>query len=548
MYLLLLFAFLSGLVTVLTPCIWPLLPIILGVSGTNPDRRRPLGITLGIVISFAAFTLATSTLVRLFHFDPNIFRTVAEVVIAMLGLSMLLPAFNVLIESLISRLTASVNPRPFSSAFGTGLVLGLLWSPCAGPILAAIAFLAATGQVTFTTVTITAAYALGTGLPLFLFSLAGQRLFTRTRFISAHTRGIQQIFGVIMILTALSIYFNLDQDLQVRLSVAFPSLNSFETSNPVKYQLSVLLHPSPGPALFSSSTSAPDFVGITHWLNTDKALTMADLKGKVVLVDFWTYTCINCIRTLPHITSWYDKYKDQGFIVIGIHTPEFEFEKNTSNVQAAIKQFNIHYPVAQDNNYATWNAYQNQYWPAEYLIDAKGQIRHTNFGEGEYDQTEQLIQSLLKESGQSVSAPLTNMPDLTPQSSISPETYIGSNRMQYYFPDGHLANTTQTFTLTPPDQNSFSLGGSWSIQGEYSTAGVGATLNYRFTASKVYLVLNPASTGNSIVKVFIDGKLTQTIAVDSDRLYTLFDQKSPGNHLLHLEFSPGIQVFAFTFG
>lgn len=174
--------------------------------------------------------------------------------------------------------------------------------------------------------------------------------------------------------------------------------------------------------------SAPDFVDITHWLNTDKPLTMKDLRGKVVLVDFWTYTCINCIRTLPHVTAWYDKYHNKGFTVIGVHTPEFEFEKNTGNVQDAIKRYNIHYPVAQDNNYSTWNNYNNQYWPAEYLIDANGNIRHTHFGEGEYNQTEQYIQDLLDEAGKTVTASVTQLPDQTPQGLISPETYVGTGR------------------------------------------------------------------------------------------------------------------------
>ena len=549
MFLLLAFAFLSGLVTVLTPCIWPLLPIILGVAGTNPDRRRPLAITAGIVTSFAVFTLATSTLVHLFHFDPNIFRTLAVVVIALLGLSLLLPAFNTLVESLISRLTSAAHPRPVGSAFTTGLVLGLLWSPCAGPILAAIAFLAATGQVTGTAVAVTLAYALGTGLPLFIFSLAGQRLFTKVRFISAHTRLVQQIFGVIMILTAFAIYSNWDLVLQSRLSSFFPALNGFETTSAVQNQLSVLLHPFPGPSLSNSRPAAPDFVGITHWLNTDHPLTLAELKGQVVLVDFWTYTCINCLRTLPHVTAWYDRYHSAGFTVIGVHTPEFEFEKNTANVEAAIRRFNIRYPVAQDNNYATWNAYQNQYWPAEYLIDATGVLRHTHFGEGDYAGTEALIRQLLSEAGHPVTSPPTDMPDLTSSSALSPETYVGADRMQHYYPSGNLPSGAQNFQLvSPPPVNTFSLGGQWQIQGEYSTAGARAVLAYNFFAQRVYLVLSPSSSGPGTLRIFLDGSLVSTQTVDSDRLYTLINLPSPGEHLLRLEFTPGINVFAFTFG
>ncbi len=238
-----------------------------------------------------------------------------------------------------------------------------------------------------------------------------------------------------MLLTALTIYTNYDQYLQLKILDKFPILNvannAFGSNQDLQKQLNVLKGQK-------NMETAPDFVGVTKWLNTDKPLSSKDLKGKVVLVDFWTYTCINCIRTLPHVTAWYDKYKDQGLVVVGVHTPEFEFEKETDNVLSAIKKYNIHYPVAQDNNYATWNNYSNQYWPAEYLIDVNGQVRRTHFGEGEYEQTEQAIQELLKEAGKKVSASLVNMPDQTPNSQLSPETYVGSKRMQFYYSKGNL--------------------------------------------------------------------------------------------------------------
>jgi len=579
MVLLLAFAFLSGLITILTPCIWPLLPIILSSSIAGKSHHRPFGITLGIMLSFALVTLAISTLVRLFHFDPNILRIIAVVVIAFLGLSMLIPKLSAVLEGVISRISGSLGQtgqkqgNGFLPGFITGISLGIIWSPCAGPILAAIAALAATGKITFDVILITSFYILGVGIPLFIFAFLGQRIFTRTKFISKYLGNIQKVFGIIMLLTALAIYTNYDIYIQSKLLNSFPALNStltnFGNNSSLKNQLNVLngqkslTTASQNSDLFNSNTPAPEFAGGTKWLNPEKSLTLAGLKGKVVLVDFWTYTCINCIRTLPHVTQWYDKYKDKGFVVIGVHTPEFEFEHDTNNVLNAIKMFNIHYPVVLDNNYMIWNSYSNQYWPAEYLIDANGNIRRIHFGEGEYDQMEMAIQALLKEAGQKVSSNLDNMPDQTPKTVLSPETYLGSDRMQYYFPSGNTGNVAQNFTLSDNlPENSFSLGGNWTISPDNATGGQGATLNYNFSANKVYLVLNPGSAKqNAKVKVFLDGKLVDSsnagsdvensmVNIDSDRLYNLIDLKGKaGNHILKLEFeTQGTEVFAFTFG
>lgn len=576
MILLLGFAFLSGLLTILAPCIWPLLPIILSTTLGGTGHKKPLGITLGIMLSFAVFTLAISTLVRIFHFDPNVLRLVAVVIIAFLGITMIVPRLSELTEVLISRLTGFFGQRVqkgtgFKSGFITGLSLGIVWSPCAGPILAAIATLAATGKVTFDVVLVTLFYVIGVGIPLFIFAYGGQALFTKLRFVSSNLGTIQKIFGILMLLTALAIYTNYDKYLQAQLLNAFPqlsaTLNSFEQSGAVTKQLDILkgnksLNVPVSNDLFNANTPAPDFVGITKWLNTDKPLSIHNLKGKVVLVDFWTYTCINCIRTLPYTTSWYEKYKDKGFVVIGVHTPEFEFEHDTNNVLAAIKMYNIHYPVAQDNSYATWNNYNNQYWPAEYLIDANGNIRRVHFGEGEYDKTEQAIQQLLKEAGKNASMPLVNIKDQTPTQQLSPETYLGSARMQYYYPSGSVGNGTQNFTLSNNlSDDSFSFGGKWSVTDENAITGTNSVLNYNFYADKVFLVLRPGSSTNAKVKVFLDNNLVDNsnagtdvqngeVAIDSDRLFNLIDLKGKtGRHILRLEFEgSGIQLSAFTFG
>ena len=579
MILLLGFAFLAGLVTILAPCIWPLLPIVLSSSAEGKSHLRPLGITLGIMLSFTFFILAISFLVSMFHLDANIVRLFAVAVLVFMGLSMIIPALSRMTELWVSRLSGKFGQRgqstgsDFGSGFVTGLSLGVVWTPCSGPIFASIATLAATGQVTLNVVLVTLAYVIGVGIPLFIFAYGGQRVIGKTRFMSAYTGRVQQVFGVLMLLTALAIYTNYDKVLQLKLLNAFPSysqaLTSFEKNSLVKKQLDILKGKKSTSTtndtngLFNENKPAPEFIGITKWLNTDKPLTLAELRGKVVLIDFWTYTCINCIRTLPHVTSWYDKYKDQGFIVIGVHTPEFEFEKKSENVLNAIKQYNIHHPVPQDNDYATWNAYNNQYWPAEYLIDAKGNVRRTHFGEGKYDETEMAIQALLKEAGKQVNSSLDNKLDQTPRTRNSPETYLGSARMKYYYPGRSISNGQQSFTLSDNvPKNSFSFGGEWNITDEQAIAGKNATLNYNFYATKVFLVIKPPKGNSSIkVKVFLDGKIVNNLTagedikdgevlVNEDRLYNLIDLKGKtGNHILKLEFeTSGTEIFAFTFG
>ncbi|MGH9856432.1 MAG: cytochrome c biogenesis protein DipZ, partial [Acidobacteriota bacterium] len=532
-----------------------------------------------------------SYIVTLIPFNPEVLRYFAVVVIGFLGLTLVVPPLAQRLEAAVSRLSGRFGMvgQPQKTGFWSGLVtgfaLGIVWTPCAGPILATIATLAATQAVNVQIVLVTIVYVIGVGIPLFIFATAGSALFTRSRFLSKYTGRIQQVFGVIMILTAVAIATNYDKVLQVKLLDAFPSygnfINQLESNDAVQEELDKLkgqdslqtqsANPNEqtnknSDALFNADAPAPDFVGITKWLNLPEAqqsLTLDQLKGKVVLVDFWTYTCINCIRTLPYVTSWYDKYHNDGFVVVGVHTPEFAFEKETDNVLNAIKQYKIHYPVAQDNDYATWNNYSNRYWPAHYLIDANGIIRRVHFGEGEYEETEQAIQALLKESGQQVQMPLETKKEQKSSVRISPETYLGSERMQYYYPTAKLANGKHDYSLFANiPQNTFSLGGQWTIQDEHAVAGTKAVLNYNFTSDKVFLVMRPgAAQTTSSLKVFLDDKVVETkyagtdvnngiVKLDTDRLYNLIDLKgNSGNHILRLEFqTPGIEVFAFTFG
>ncbi len=421
MSVLILFAFLSGVVTIFAPCIWPILPIVLSAGATGGEKK-PLGIVTGLATSFMLATLALTFIVQVIPFDPEILRLFAVGIIALLGLTLIVPALGMRLEGLVSRF-ASLGGRytqntgtGFWGGFLTGFSLGLVWSPCAGPILATIATLAATQAVNVQVVVIAFAFVLGVSIPLFLLALLGKKVLTKTRVLAPYTKRIQQVFGFIMILAALAIYTGYDKKLQTNLLDTFPGyekfLNGLERNEKVERQLDTLKS-SDGVAVplkteelktarvksdLAQYGQAPEFVGIAKWLNTDSPFTMQELRGQVVLIDFWTYSCINCIRTFPYVTAWYEKYKDRGLVVIGVHTPEFEFEKKTDSVVGAMKKFQIHFPVAQDNDYETWQAYRNRFWPALYLIDAEGRIRYTHSGEGQYEETESAIQDLLLES------------------------------------------------------------------------------------------------------------------------------------------------------
>ncbi|MEP7162265.1 MAG: cytochrome c biogenesis protein DipZ [Candidatus Moraniibacteriota bacterium] len=588
--LLLFFTFLSGVVTILAPCIWPLLPIILSASASG-GHRKPLGIVTGIAVSFTFFTLSLSYILKIIPFDPDNLRLFGVVIIAFLGLVLVIPALGKRMEGLVSRLSSfggrflGQSGTGFGSGFITGFALGIVWSPCAGPILATVATLAATQAVNAAVVLVTVAFVAGVAVPLYVFALVGQKLLTKTRALSPYTARIQQVFGVIMILAALAIYTGYDRTLQTKLLDTFPSygsfLNQFEKNETVKQELENLQNPKQETSLMAEAKKtlrnmqaslenqgpAPEFVGISTWLNTEgnRPLSLASLRGKVVLVDFWTYSCINCIRTLPYVTSWYDKYKDDGFVVVGIHTPEFEFEKKTANVENAIRQYKIHYPVAQDNDFATWRAYRNQYWPAHYLIDAEGNIRERHFGEGNYEETEKAIQSLLKEAGvKDVERTLTQESKEASGRGLTPETYLGSARSERFLSPEPVGIGEQTFSLPASlTRHSFAFDGKWSVGRERVVAGTPAALNLHFNARKVFLVMSPApGKTTSRMSVFLDGEKIGAesagkdvqagmLTLDSERLYELVNL--PGDAslegILRLEFeTPGTAAYAFTFG
>jgi cytochrome c biogenesis protein CcdA/thiol-disulfide isomerase/thioredoxin len=576
MGILFLFSFLAGFVTILAPCIWPLLPIVLSAS-SGSGKQRPWGITLGVMTSFTVFTLSISYLEKFFHLDANIFRLLAVIIIGLLGLSMMIPAWGINFENFVSHLLSPFQNKfkkqgtGFGAGYVTGFSIGLVWAPCAGPILATIATLAATQAVDTRVVLVTLAYVSGLGLPLFLFSLAGSKVFVNMHRVTKYTGIIQQAFGLIMIMAALLIYTNYDKVIQVKILELFPSYGNFlsqvENNDQVARQLGKLrgekesaYQTNENAADLTDKGPAPEFSGISSWLNSH-ALTMAQLQGKVVLVDFWTYSCINCVRTLPHVTEWYEKYRNSNFVVIGVHTPEFAFEKETGNVQQALKEFKVNYPVALDNNYGTWQAYKNHYWPAEYLIDGKRHIRHTHSGEGSYDQMESAIRQLLKESGQKLDVKAGTNADATPHYVRTPETYLGKARMERFVSNEMITGKEQIFTHPAGiAQDSFAYEGRWQIAGESANAKKGSALVVHFKAGKVFLVAGSAHKGDQI-KIFIDGQTingaiagtdvkNSKVILDGERLYSLVDLKERvEDHLLRLEFeNNGIRVYAFTFG
>lgn len=575
MIFLILFAFLAGVVTIASPCILPILPLVLS-AGLGEGKRKPFGVVVGFIASFTFFTLALAALVRLTGLSANALRTLSVVIIGLFGLSLLFPQFQLWMEHLFSRLS-SLAPKSgqtsgFFGGFLLGLSLGLLWTPCVGPILASVITLAATSTVTLVSVFIVFAYALGTGLPMLLIIYGGRQLLKKVPWLLKNTGKIQKAFGVIMLLVAVGIFFNVDRTFQTYVIQTFPSygagLTQFEDNALIKKQLEKFQRSgssSPEPSLSTEDSSgsfpiAPELIPGGEWFNSTP-LTLADLRGKVVLIDFWTYTCINCIRTLPYLEKWHETYADKGLVIIGVHTPEFEFEKNPTNVRKAIQDFGLKYPVMQDNAFATWRSYNNHYWPAKYFIDKNGRIRDSHFGEGDYDESERFIQELLKETGASVDQITVDNPVYS-VAARTPETYVGYDRLEYNVSPEAIKPDKESSYSTPPDipLNRFAYAGRWTIAGERAVPASSSALTLHFEAGQVFLVMRAKQGLTAQVKVYLDGSpiaadssgedvKNGVVSVVDDRLYKLINLKNSGKHLLRLEFLDGnTELYAFTFG
>lgn len=568
MIILIIFAFIAGVVTVLSPCILPLLPIILSSSVGSQEEasKKPYGVMLGFILSFTFFTLFLSALVKATGVSAELLRTISIVVIAGFGLSLLFPKFQAMFEHLFSKLSSFAPQTQGRKGFGGGLLvglsLGLLWTPCVGPILAAVISLAVIGDVSFAAFLITLSYSVGTAIPMLFIIKGGALTLKKFPWLVQNLANVQKVFGVIMIATGIMIALNLDRKFQTFILDTFPSygtgLTKLEDIDLVKNQLESLDDTSPKLSASRPSSAnnknkikAPELVPGGTWINSEP-LNLAELTGKVVLIDFWTYSCINCQRTLPYLRTWWEKYEDDGLVIIGVHSPEFEFEKEYDNVVKAAADFNLTYPIVQDNDFRTWRAYSNRYWPAKYLIDKDGYVRYTHFGEGKYDETEAMIQLLLEETGTAVNEEISN--PTYANSSSTPESYLGYGRIaRFASPEKIVRDKVSTYSKpTQLGKNQLAYEGAWRITEEYANPSAGSNLYLNFEAKDVFLVMNnDASSGktSSTVRVYLDDSLVKEITVDSDSLYTLVELPEPGQHLLRLEFVDGTtEIYAFTFG
>lgn len=574
MLILLFFAFLAGIVTVLSPCVIPILPALLA-AGTGEGRLRSVGIVSGVVVSFVFFTLFLSAIIQATHLSADVLRYAAIVIIALFGLVMLFPSLGDWFAKTTSGITtlgqklqshAGDITSGYWSGFVLGSALGLVWTPCAGPILAAVTTLAATSAITWHTFLLTITYALGAAIPMFIITYGGGKTLTSTKFLSRHAEAIRRVFGGLMLLAALAIALHWDVKFQ-QFAIQYIPFVNIEDNPIVIDELNKLNQDGEGNlqtklkehgkdlSKLPKLVAAPNFVGIDYWINT-APLSMEELKGKVVLIDFWTYSCINCIRTLPYITKWYDTYKDQGLVIVGVHTPEFEFEKKESNVEDAVKRFGIHYPVALDNQHKTWKAYSNLYWPAHYLIDQEGIIRYFHFGEGAYVETENAIRNLLG------LVPLHKEEEHVKLKPTTPETYLGLNRAEGYQPGMKLSSNTSEYSYKPPLTNDhIGLIGKWTVGEEKITSqSDNSQLDLNFLATQVYLVMD--SDEEVLVTVLLDDiplpekyytadmNEKGQLRVHEARKYDIIDLKGNyGRHKLTL-ITPqkGVSMYAFTFG
>jgi cytochrome c biogenesis protein CcdA/thiol-disulfide isomerase/thioredoxin len=537
-------AFGAGIVTAVSPCVFPVLPILFA-GGASGGRRRPYAIIAGLVTSFALFTLVATWLLKQLHLPQDFLRDLSIALLLVLAATLIFPRFGILLERPLAALSRRAPSSDLGGGFLLGASLGLVFVPCGGPVIAAISANAARLELGPKTVAVTLAYALGAAIPMLAVAALGQ---SATRRLRANAAQLRVAFGVLMAVAALAIAFDADRRLQTWFPDYTHALQGLERSSVAGDELEQLQHRGASPFQATASGSLPDygvapqFAGISDWLHS-RPLTLEQLRGKVVLVDFWTYSCINCLRTLPHLEAWDRRYRKAGLVIVGVHTPEFAFEHVVSNVREASRKLGVRYPVAIDNDYRTWDAYRNDAWPAEYLIDRRGHVREVKKGEGRYDETERSIRTLLGESG---TAQLAMVKDRTPQHLTTPESYLGWARLARYAGSPVTPDREAAYRFPREIQlNDLAYAGRWTVGRERIVAGRGARLRLHFLAQKVYLVLG----GRGRLQVFVGGRPVKTVQVNGlSRLYTLLSYPQLSEGALELRFTPGISAYAFTFG
>ena len=597
MLVLIVFGFIAGAATAVSPCVLPVLPVALG-AGVTGGRRRPLGVVTGLALSFTFATVALVYVISALGLPDSLLRTLAIVALIGFGVCLLVPRLSDQLEARLSRIGPSggvgSGGRSGEGGFWSGMLvgggLGFVYAPCAGPILAGVITVSASQSLSAGRLAVALAYGIGSAVVLYALMLGGRRLTGR---LARRSGRFQMAMGAVMVLIALAMLGNYDTRFETAIASDLPSFlvdptNGLESSHIAKTQLAALrghkarqdagLHAADAGLRLPVLGKAPEFKETQDWFNTgvgghsNKPLTLAGLRGHVVLVDFWTYTCINCIRTLPYLNAWYAKYHSKGFEIVGVHTPEFPFEHSAANVAEAIKQNGIHYPVVQDNNYGTWDAYNNEYWPAEYLIDAQGRIRLADFGEGEYEAKQRAIRSLLVEAGATGLGSAADVHALKPsEAEVTPESYLGTERGQR-FTNGELTPGLHEFGALPaqaPPLSELRFAGTWNVGAWATTAVRDARLQLRFRARRVYLVMGletrPATTPSGAasetkpVRVLLDGHPIAasvagsdvhagTVRVGFERLYRLVNLPSVQTHTLTIEAAPGVSVYDYTFG
>lgn len=590
-----LFALIAGAGTAVTPCVLPVVPALLSASAIG-GRRRPIGIVLGLAATFTIAIVALAQLVKGVGLASGAARTLAIIVLIAFGLVLLVPELAARIQAPLSRL-ARFGPRSRGSGFwsgvGVGGALGFVCAPCAGPILAAVTSVSASGGASARVVAVALAYALGLSAVMLLYGLGGRAVLGRVR---RHARGnvVERGLGIVLLLTAVVMTFNLDVRFEEALArdTSLPAVlvdptRALENSSAVQNRLASLRPASRFAARQSEASAvpmpaaagvgipgvrtpalprlgaAPEFTQTQRWFNTPggRPLRLSELRGHVVLVDFWTYTCINCIRTLPFLKGLYATYHRYGLDIVGVETPEFTFEQEAANVQQAIASDGLRYPVVQDNRYGTWNAYQNQYWPAEYLIDSSGQVRHTQFGEGNYRPDEAAVRELLYEAGAHQLPPPMSAHAMLPSSRLgTPETYLDPARAQGFAQPLRPGTHFYAGILDPP-VNRFGLHGTWTVGSQSATpAAGGASISGGFQAQHVYLVMTSAGNRPRTVRVLLGGRPVPAryagadvrpggyVTVRGQRLYALLSLPAAARGAFTVEVPRGVSAYDFTFG
>lgn len=561
---------LGGLITGISPCILPVLPVIFLSGGAQSARGsadaplagrwRPYLVIAGLVVSFSLFTLVGSLLLSLLGLPQDVLRWAGIVVLVLIGVGLIVPRVEELLEKPFSWIPRK-DVGTERGGFPLGFALGAVYVPCAGPVLAAITVAGSTGRIGVETVVLTLSFAIGAALPLLIFALAGRRVAERVKTFRTHQRAIRVTGGVVMIALAAGLVFNLPQLLQ-RLVPDYTSgfqqeladseevTRALDLGGLVNEENADLDQCSNGAEELESCGTAPSIRGIERWFNTEDGapVDLADLQGKVVLIDFWAYSCINCQRSVPHVVAWDQAYRDAGLRVVGIHSPEYAFEKEPRNVEAGIEAFGIDYPVGMDNSLATWTNYRNRYWPAHYLVDAAGTVRHISFGEGNYEQTEQLIRQLLEDADPDADLPApTEQRDDTPDAgSITRETFLGTTKQVNFAGAEPYRRSTTDFAF--PEKladDAFALDGAWALETQSITpAGEKARVRLDYTASEVRMVLG--GTGTVTVD---DGDTTRQISVSGvPRSYRLVQTAASASGVLTVTVSSGVGAYSFTFG